>query len=66
MQAQKWIAGLSAAGKEVGVLVDGFTNYPTSGDLDFVKTFDPKKGIPVLNWIYYRYPKLNQAVQLPK
>ena len=63
MQAQKWIAGLSAAGKEVGVLVDGFTNYPTSGDLDFVKTFDPKKGIPVLNWIYYRYPKLNQAVR---
>jgi len=63
IQAQKWIAGLSAAGQEIGVLVDGFTNYPTNGDIDFVKTFDLKKGIPVLNWIYYRYPKLNQAIK---
>lgn len=63
VQAQKWIAGLSAVGTEVGVLVDGFCNYPVKSDVDFVKTFDLNKGVPFLNWIYYRYPKLNKAIK---
>jgi len=63
VQAQKWIAGLSALGKEVGVLIDGFCGDALESDIEFVKSFDLNKGIPFLNWIYYRYPKLNRAVK---
>ena len=57
------MSGLSYVGKKVGVLVDGFCNYPVKNDIDFVKTFDINKGVPFLNWLYYRYPNLNKAIK---
>lgn len=64
VQTRHWLAGLSALGEQVGVLVDGFAgDIRPVPNFDIIHTFDMQVGVPYLNWVTYRYPRLNRVVQ---
>jgi len=64
VQAEKWMIGLSEEQQKVGVLIDGYSEIEKLPAIyDFVPTFDLKKGVPLLNWLYYRLPELNKELK---
>lgn len=64
IQVCNWILGLLKTGQKVGIIVDENTNIINGKrEIEIVRSFDLKKGIPIINWLYYRYPRLKQSIK---
>jgi len=64
IQAWSWLKGLLLNKQRVGILNlrQDITSYDIN--IDLIPYFDTKYGIPILNWIYYRYPQLKKSIKL--
>lgn len=67
IQANNWINGLLANNIKISVIVeDSVEDLTISQKIEFIKSYKKNKGIPIINWIYYRYPKLKRNIQACK
>ena len=60
VQLYSWIKGLRANGHHVGVLTWEGANQYVNKELDFemIETYDPKKGLKVVKYLYYYIPTI--------